>query len=111
VSCIFSKWVKKRREKRVAREKRIEQLWLWIGYVNISRAAPREMIGPQNLAKVPNWMLHNIRAMASPTKVIIAKFDNDMDFEYKFKPRQPGILKPTFYIDVYRRPQRWRKLL
>ena len=108
---IFGKWIEKSREKRATRQRRAEQLWLRIGYVNLSRAAPREMVGQQNLAQLPDWMWRNIREMVNPTQEIITKFDNDTEYEYRFKPRRSDIFRQTFYVDIYRRPQRWRKLL
>jgi len=110
--CLaFKRWINKMKGKKAQRIRREEQLWLWLGYVNVSRASPREMTGSQNLARVPDWISRNIRDIADPGREIVMKFENDTEYEYRFKPRTSNWSGHAFYIDIYRRPQHWRKLL
>lgn len=63
-----------------------DSLWIWIGSVNLSRTSPREMIGSQNLAKIPHWLRHRIYSLADILEEQICTFKEDADFEYKFVP-------------------------
>ncbi len=103
-------WVEKNKQKKAERLRREEQLWLWIGFINLSRTAPREMIGSQNLSRVPDWMLHYIRNMVDLRQDVIMKFDEDLEYEYRFKPRIEYVPN-SFLVDICRRPRHWKKLL
>lgn len=108
---IFSRYLDKRRELRSARKRREEQLWVWIASVNVSRAAPREMVGPQNLAKLPDWMYSDVQRLVDPQQDKIMKFKEDEYYEYRFKPLVSQVSKSAFYVDVYKRVRHWKKLL
>jgi len=110
--CLsLKKWRDKRKEKKAQRQKREEQLWLWIGCANLSRAAPKEMIGPQNLSGLPDWMLPLIKSTADPRNEVVMKFEYDKEYEYRFKPRTRYLSGGAFYVDIYRRTQHWKRLL
>ena len=104
---IFKDWSNRRKE----REERGERLWRLIGYVNLSRSSPREMVGTHNLASVPDWMWRNITTTVDPEREIILKFPEDTEYEYKFKPRYPELVRASFYVDIFKRQQRWKKFV
>lgn len=87
-----------------------EQTWQWKGRLNLSRAAPTEMIGSQNLAQVPGWLWHDLRHIVNPNQAIEMKFMQDSEHEYRFKPYIMDPSSTTFYIDIYRRPVQWKQL-
>jgi hypothetical protein len=102
-------WFAERKRLKLLRKQRADALWIWIGNINLSRNAPRQMIGSQNLAKMPEWMLSEIYTLTDPEREVIYKFKNDKDYEYKFKPVPP--LFPSFHCDIYKRVRHWRKIV
>ncbi len=98
---------KRNREKKAKGEK----LWRLIGYVNISRSSPKEMIGTQNLSNIPDWIWGRITTMVDPEREFIQSFPEDDHWEYKFKPRYPEKVTPAFYIDVCKRQRQWKKFI
>lgn len=97
-------------KQRVLRREQIANtLWIWIGTINLSRDAPREMIGSQNLSKIPDWLLPRLYSLADILEEHVYTFERDQDFEYRFKPSPSQI--PSIRCDVYKRIRHWKKIV
>ena len=107
-------WFRNRKYLKLQREQKAkalaDSLWIWIGTVNLSRQPPREMIGSQNLAKIPNWLRPRIYLLADTQKEHMHTFEEDTDFEYKFIPSSSSFAQ-SFRCDIYKRVRHWRKIV
>ena len=97
------RFFQKRRQARLEIEKLGDRLWTHIGYFNLSRDAPREMVSFQNLSKVPDWMLRKRSQVETISQPTTLTFSEDLANEYKFVPR--GLL-----LDVHQRPTNWKTI-
>ena len=104
-------WWSNRKRLKLLRAQQANALWIWIGRVNISRDAPHEMIGPQNLSQIPDWLLPDLCSLADIIKERKYTFKEDKVFEYRFKPTSDNTFISSFYCDIYKRIRHWRKIV